>query len=86
MVAIIAPATGLRRTRRPAPARKETGETAPLRELWDRLEPGGVMLGDRIFASFFGILGLSERGVDGLFRMHQARKYDFRRGRRPGID
>jgi hypothetical protein len=44
------------------------------------------MLGDRVFASFFGILGLSERGLDGLFRMHQARKYDFRRGRRLGVE
>ena len=44
------------------------------------------MLGDRYFASFFGIAGLSQRGVDGLFRMHQRRKYDFRRGRRLGVE
>ena len=73
MVAIIALATGVALDLATGPcAGKETGETALLRELWDRLEPGGIMLGDRIFASFFGILGLSERGVDGLFRMHQA--------------
>jgi hypothetical protein len=87
MVAIIALATGVVLDLATGPyAGKETGETALLRELWDRLEPGGIMLGDRVFASFFGILGLSERGLDGLFRMHQARKYDFRRGRRLGVE
>jgi hypothetical protein len=44
------------------------------------------VLGDRVFASYFGIAGLSRRGVDGLFRMHQSRKFDFRRGRRLGIE
>ena len=29
---------------------------------------------------------MSLRGVDGLFRMHQRRKFDFRRGRRLGIE
>lgn len=87
MVAIIALATGVVLDLATGPyAGKETGETALLRALWDRLEPGGILLGDRVFASFFGILGLSERGVDGLFRMHQRRKYDFRRGRRLGVE
>ena len=87
MVAIIALATGVVLDLATGPyAGKETGETALLRDLWDRLEPGGIMLGDRVYASFFGILGLSERGVDGLFRMHQRRRYDFRRGRRLGVE
>jgi len=87
MVAIIALATGVVLDLATGPcAGKETGETALLRELWDRLEPGGILLGDCAFASFFGIAGLSERGLDGLFRMHQARKYDFRRGRRLGVE
>ena len=59
---------------------------ALFRESWGRLEPGEIVLGDRVFASFYGILGLSERGVDGLFRMHQRRKHDFRRGRRLGVE
>ena len=33
-----------------------------------------------------GSRGWSRRGVDGLFRMHQRRKFDFRRGRRLGIE
>jgi Transposase DDE domain len=87
MVAIIAPATGVVLDLATGPyAGKETGETALLRELWDRLEPGGILLGDRVFGSFFGIAGLAERGLDGLFRMHQRRKYDFRRGRRLGVE
>jgi hypothetical protein len=87
MVAIIALATGVVLDLAAGPyAGKETGETALFRALWGRLEPGGIVLGDRVFASFFGILGLSERGLDGLFRMHQRRKYDFRRGRRLGVE
>ncbi len=87
MVAIIALATGVVLDLATGPyAGKETGETALFRELWGRLEPGGIVLGDRVFGSFFGILGLSELGIDGLFRMHQRRRYDFRRGRRLGVE
>ena len=49
-------------------------------------ESGEIVLGDRYFGSFFGIAGLSQRGVDVLFRMHQRRKFDFRRGRRLGVE
>lgn len=59
---------------------KETGETALLRALWNALERGDILLGDRYFASFFGIAGLVSRGVDGVFRMHQRRDFNFRRG------
>jgi hypothetical protein len=51
----------------------------------DCLKEGEIALGDRTFASFFGIAQLMARGVDGLFRMHQMRKFDFRRGQRLGI-
>lgn len=44
-----------------------------------------ILLGDRYFASYFGIAMIAEHGVDGLFRMHQLRKYDFRLGMRLGI-
>jgi hypothetical protein len=86
MVAIISLATGVLRDLAIGPYKgKETGETALLRQLLDRLKGGEVLLGDRYFASYFGIASLLERGVDGLFRMHQLRKYDFRRGKRLGI-
>ena len=71
----------------PGPDRgKETGETALFRALWGGLEAGEIALGDRVFASYFGIAGLVGRGVDGVFRMHQARRFDFRRGRCAGLE
>ena len=86
MVALISLATGVVRDLALGPYRgKETGETALFRTLWGGLEPGEIVLGDRYFGSFFGIAGLSGRGVDVLFRMHQRRKFDFRRGRRLGV-
>src|SRR4051794_4697111 len=87
MVAIIALATGVVRDLAMGPYEgKETGETALFRDLWDSLEAGEIVLGDRYFASYFGIAGLSRRGVDSLFRMHQRRKYDFRKGRLLGVE
>ena len=44
------------------------------------------MLGDRYFGSFFMLAILMQRDVDGLFRMYQGRKFDFRRGRRLGVE
>jgi Transposase DDE domain len=86
LVVLISLATGLVGDLAVGPYRgKETGEPALFRQTWDRLEPGTVVLGDRVFASSFAIAGLSQRGVAGLFRMHQARRYDFRRGRRRGV-
>lgn len=86
IVANISLSTGVLRDLAIGPYRgKETGETALFRTLWDRLKAGDVALGDRYFASYFGIAGLAERQVDVLFRMHQRRKFDFRRGRRLGV-
>ncbi len=64
---------------------KETGETGLLRNLVKRMKAGSILLGDRSFGSYFGIAALLERGIDGVFRMHQRRKVDFRRGRCLGI-
>jgi Transposase DDE domain len=85
LVAVISLATGAVRALAIGPYKgKRTGETALFRALWDSLNPGDIALGDRSFASYFGIAALAQRGVDGLFRMHQSRKVDFRRGRRLG--
>ena len=65
---------------------KETGETALFRTLLDGLERGEIVLGDRYFASYFMLAELLRRGVDGLFRMHQRRKFDFRDGRQLGFE
>jgi putative transposase len=63
---------------------KKTGETALLRELFGCLGRGDIILGDRYFCSYFMIAMLKELGVDAVFRLHQRRKYDFRRGQRLG--
>jgi len=63
---------------------KVTGETALLRQLFDRLQPGDVLLGDRYFCSYFMIALLVEQGVDVVTRLHQRRSFDFRRGTRLG--
>jgi Transposase DDE domain len=87
LVAVISLATGAVRELALGPYQgKETGETALFRSLWDRFRAGDIIVGDRYFASFFGIAPLQKRGIDGVFRMHQRRKYDFRRGRRLGVE
>ena len=63
---------------------KQTGENALFRSLHDALEPGDVVLGDRLFCSYFDLALLKGRGVDGVFRLHQRRPCDFGRGRRLG--
>ncbi len=63
---------------------KETGETALLRQLLDRLEPGDILLADRYYCSYFMIALLMELDVDFVTRVHQLRTVDFRRGRRLG--
>jgi hypothetical protein len=63
---------------------KETGETALLRALFDRLHAGDVVLADRYYCSYFMIALLRELGVDVVFRQHQLRGVDFRRGRNLG--
>ena len=63
---------------------KETGETALFRQLFYRLKPGDVVLGDRYYCSYFMIALLMELGVDVVARLHQNRKFDFRHGKRLG--
>jgi putative transposase len=65
-------------------AGKETGETALLRQLFERLKPGGVVLADRYYCSYFMIAMMRAMGVDVVTRQHQGRTSDFRRGRRLG--
>ena len=87
IVAVVSLATGAARDLAIGPYKgKKTGENALFRTLWDNLKKGRIVLGDRYFASYFGIAPLVSRGVDGLFRMHQIRKYDFRRGARLGVE
>ena len=63
---------------------KRTGESSLLRQLADALEPGDVILADRGFGSFYELALWGSRGVDVVVRLHQARRADFRTGRRLG--
>jgi hypothetical protein len=85
-VAIISLATGAVRDLAIGPSKgKRTGETSLLRRMMARIKAGSILVGDRSFASYFGIAQLLQEQVDGVFRMHQRRKLDFRRGRCLGI-
>ncbi len=86
LVAVVSLATGVIRDLAIGPYQgKQAGESSLFRSTWDRLEAGSVVLGDRHFGSYFGIAPLAGRGIDGVYRMHQRRKFDFRRGRRLGV-
>ena len=59
---------------------KKTGETTLFRTLWDVFQPGDVLLGDRLFASFRDFAACRARGVDVVARQNATRHTDFRRG------
>jgi len=63
---------------------KQTGETSLFRRLWDSLDADDILLADRCFCSFCDIALLQKRSVDTVFRKHQSRHSDFRRGKRLG--
>jgi hypothetical protein len=65
---------------------KETGETALLRQLLQGLKPGEVLLADRYYCSYWLVALARAQGVDVVFRMHQLRDYDFRRGQQLGTE
>ena len=63
---------------------KETGETALFRTLLEDLQPGDVLVADRFYCSYAMVALALAAGADVVFRLHQLRHYDFRRGRRLG--
>lgn len=65
-------------------AGKKTGETALFRQLLSQLRAGEVVVADRYYCSYFMVVLLQNMGVQVVLRMHQRRRYDFRRGRRLG--
>jgi len=65
---------------------KEAGEPALLRALLGQIPPGSIILADRYYCSYFLIALLQAHGVEVVFRLHQRRGVDFRRGRRLGPD
>jgi hypothetical protein len=68
-------------------AGKGQGEVSLLRQLWDVLAPGDVLLGDRLLGNWATIWFLGERGVELVSRLNTFhRRTDFRRGQRLGHD
>lgn len=65
---------------------KETGETALFRQLLELLRDNDLVVADRYYCSYWMIALLVGHGVDAVFRLHQLRRYDFRRGQRLGSD
>jgi Transposase DDE domain len=63
---------------------KETGEPSLARQVLTRLRPGDVVVADRYFCSYWLVALLLALGVEVVFRLHQCRHYDFRRGQRLG--
>jgi hypothetical protein len=57
---------------------KESGETALLRQLHDRFEPGDVLLADGYYCSYVESALLQQRRVDVVVRQHQCRRTDLR--------
>ena len=63
---------------------KHQHELGLLRRLLTGFKPGELVLADRGFNSYAWLALLLGRGVHGLFRLHQARPADLRRGQRLG--
>lgn len=65
-------------------AGKETGESALLRDILQRLKPRDVAVMDRYFCSYMMIALLQLQGTDFCGRNHHQRYSNFRRGKRLG--
>lgn len=68
----------------PSPLR--THDARAVRWVHRHLHRGDILVGDRAFSGFAHLALLMRRGVDGLFRQHQCRRTDFRRGRVLGVE
>lgn len=65
---------------------KKTGEQSLFRQMWDALQPGEILLADRLYDCYRDIALLKQRGVDVVFGKKQSRACDFRLGRKLGPD
>jgi hypothetical protein len=67
-----------------AEGNKHDHETTLWSRLWDMLQPGDIVLGDRAFGSYASIAALIQRGIEGVYRLHGNRKMDWTKGRALG--
>lgn len=63
----------------------KTSEVVLARQLYHHLLPGDVLLADRAFGSYVDLVLVQSQQADAVFRKHQSRKSDFRRGKKLGI-
>jgi putative transposase len=63
---------------------KGSGETELFRALLEQIQAGDVVVADRYYCTWWLVALLARCGADACFRLHQLRRYDFRRGRRLG--
>ncbi len=63
---------------------KHDHESKLFRRLWNRLQSGDLLLGDRAFCSYATLATLLQRGIDSAMRIHQARGFSFAQGKRLG--
>jgi hypothetical protein len=49
--------------------------------LWESLQAGDILLGDRAYGEYATLAGLPRQGVDVVARLHSRRKVDFRKAR-----
>ncbi len=59
-------------------------ELTLFRKMWHHFRPGDVVLADRAYGAYVDMARLLQRGVYCVFRLHQRRMVDWRRGRRLG--
>ena len=65
---------------------KKTGEQSLFRGMWDTLEEGDIVTGDRLFDAYCDTAQLKARGVDTVFGKSQSRRTDFQQARQLGAD
>ena len=58
---------------------KETGEQALLRQMFDSLNEGDILLGDANFENYFLLAALIVAKIDGVFEKNGSRIIDFRK-------
>lgn len=63
----------------------KTSEVVLARQFYHHLLPGEVLLADRAFGTYVDLVLVQAKLADAVFRKHQSRKSDFRRGKKLGI-
>ncbi len=62
----------------------KTHDVKLARKIYEYLMSGDVALGDRAFCTYFDINEIKKRDADAVFRKHQARKNQMKKGKRIG--